>query len=225
MQIIKLKFSQLLYNSVHIGHPISYSTTFATWYVYGIRYTTLLLSLSKIVFFWKKGSLALIKLASNFGSVLLVNLEPSLNYIFYRMSKLTQQPMLLNKWRGGLLTNWKFVFLRKIPSFKKNGFKGTWSEEFMKNLRMSTRLPTAVASFNMVGDFLAFQEAQTVNIPIFALADSNLNTSNILYPLPGNDDAVSSITFCSFIVSKSIILGRLSGISKYSKVKKMFNYS
>lgn len=93
----------------------------------------------------------------------------------------------------------------------------------MNNLRMATRLPTGVISFNTVGDFLAFQEAQTVNIPIFALSDSNLNTSNILYPLPGNDDAVSSITFCSFIVSKSILLGRLSGISKYSKVKKLFN--
>jgi len=90
---------------------------------------------------------------------------------------------------------------------------------------MSTRLPTAIMSFNVSGDFLAFQEAQMVNIPIFALADSNLNTSNILYPLPGNDDAVSSITFCSFIVSKSILLGRLSGISKYSKVKKMLNYT
>lgn len=90
---------------------------------------------------------------------------------------------------------------------------------------MSTRLPTAVITFNIGGDFLAFQEAQTVNIPLFALADSNLNTSNILYPLPGNDDAVSSITFCSFIVSKSILLGRLSGISKYSKIKKVLNYN
>jgi small subunit ribosomal protein S2 len=95
----------------------------------------------------------------------------------------------------------------------------------MNNLKMSTRLPTAIMSFNTRSDFLAFQEAQTVNIPIFALADSNLNTSNILYPLPGNDDAVSSITFCSFVVSKSILLGRLSGISKYSKVKKMLNYN
>ena len=95
----------------------------------------------------------------------------------------------------------------------------------MNNLKMSTRLPTAIMSFNVSGDFLAFQEAQMVYIPIFALGDSILNTSNILYPLPGNDDAVSSITFCSFIVSKSILLGRLSGISKYSKVKKMLNYT
>lgn len=223
MQVIRLKFSQLLYNSVHVGHPASYSTTFATWYIYGVRYSTLLISLPKTVFFWKKGSLALIKLASNFGSLLFVNLEPSLNYIFYRTSQLTQQPMLLNKWRGGLLTNWKFVFLRKFPLFKKGVLQNTWSEEFMNNLRMATRLPTGIISFNTAGDFLAFQEAQTVNIPIFALSDSNLNTSNILYPLPGNDDAVSSITFCSFMVSKSILLGRLSGISKYSKVKKLFN--
>lgn len=95
----------------------------------------------------------------------------------------------------------------------------------MNNLKMSTRLPTAVMTFNTRGDFLAFQESQIVNLPIFALSDSNLNTSNILYPLPGNDDAVSSITFCSFIISKSILLGRLAGISKYSKVKKMLNFN
>lgn len=74
----------------------------------------------------------------------------------------------------------------------------------------------------MSGSFLAFQEAQTVNIPIFAISDSDLNTSNILYPLPGNDDAVSSIAFCSFVISKSILLGRLTAISKYLKVKKNY---
>jgi ribosomal protein S2 len=91
----------------------------------------------------------------------------------------------------------------------------------MQNLRGATRLPTAVFTFNVSNSILPYQEARTINLPIFSLSDSTVDTSNILYPLPGNDDAVSSITFCSITVSKSILLGRLAGMSKYIKYKKV----
>jgi small subunit ribosomal protein S2 len=93
----------------------------------------------------------------------------------------------------------------------------------MENLKGATRLPSGVFTFNLNNNFLPLQEARTVNLPIFSLADSTADTSNILYPLPGNDDAVSSITFCSVTVSKSILLGRLAGMSKYIKYKRIYN--
>lgn len=210
-----------MYNAVHIGHPLAQSSNFSTWYIYGVRYSTLIISPAKAIFFWKKACLSLSRLSSKFGSILFVNLDPALNYLLYRMNNIIQQPMILNKWRGGLLTNWKFVFLRKIPDFKRGLFIGTWSQEFMQNLRGATRLPTAVFTFNVSNSVLPYQEARTINLPIFSLSDSTADTSNILYPLPGNDDAVSSITFCSITASKSILLGRLAGMSKYIKYKKV----
>ena len=92
----------------------------------------------------------------------------------------------------------------------------------MSNLKGATRLPSAVFSFNSQNNSVAFREARTINIPIFAIADSNFDTSTILYPLHGNDDAVSSITFCSIVVSKSVLLGRLAGVSKYIRYKKTY---
>jgi len=94
----------------------------------------------------------------------------------------------------------------------------------MRNLNGATRLPSAIFSFNTNSITTAFQEARTINIPIFSLSDSTVDTSNILYPLPGNDDAVSSITFCSVTVSKSILIGRLTGVSKYMRYKKIHSY-
>jgi small subunit ribosomal protein S2 len=93
----------------------------------------------------------------------------------------------------------------------------------MQNLRGATRLPSAIFTFNVSGNLLAVKEARTVNLPIFSLSDSTSDTSNILYPLPGNDDAVSSITFCSVIVSKAILVGRLAGMSKYMRYKKIYS--
>lgn len=92
----------------------------------------------------------------------------------------------------------------------------------MENLKGSTRLPSAIFTFNLNNNMLALNEARTINSPIFSLVDSTIDSSNILYPLPGNDDAVSSVTFCSTVVSKSILLGRLSGISKYIRYKKLY---
>lgn len=223
MKILKLKFSQLIYNAVHIGHPVAQSTNFSSWYIYGVRYSTLIISPAKAILFWKKASLSLLKLSSKFGSILFTNLDPALNYILYRMNNIIQQPMVLNKWRGGLLTNWKFVFLRKVPDFKKGLLLETWSQSFMENLKGATRLPSAIFSLNINNNFLPFQEARTVNLPIFSLSDSTADTSNILYPLPGNDDAVSSITFCCIFVSKSILLGRLVAMSRYTKYKKIYS--
>ncbi len=93
----------------------------------------------------------------------------------------------------------------------------------MKNLTGATRLPSAIFSFNINASPVPFYEARTVNIPIFSLSDSTADTSNILYPLPGNDDAVSSITFCSMTISKSILIGRLTGVSKYMRYKKIYS--
>jgi ribosomal protein S2 len=91
----------------------------------------------------------------------------------------------------------------------------------MKNLKGSTRLPSALFSFNTGCSTIPFQEARTVNIPVFSLSDSTSDTRDILYPLPGNDDAVSSVTFCSVTISKSILIGRLAGVSKYMRYKKV----
>ena len=93
----------------------------------------------------------------------------------------------------------------------------------MENLKGATRLPSAIFSLNINNNFLPFQEARTVNLPIFSLSDSTADTSNILFPLPGNDGAVSSITFCCIFVSKSILLGRLVGMSRYAKYKKIYS--
>ena len=51
MKVLKLKFSQLIANAVHIGHPTYQSSNFSTWYIYGVRYSTLLISPPKMVFF------------------------------------------------------------------------------------------------------------------------------------------------------------------------------
>jgi len=93
----------------------------------------------------------------------------------------------------------------------------------MEDLKGATRLPTGIFTLNMNNNLLPLQEARTINLPIFSLSDSTADTSNILYPLPGNDDAVSSITFCCITISKSILLGRLVGMSKYIKYKKIYS--
>jgi len=51
MKILKLKFSQLIYNAVHIGHPVAQSTNFSSWYIYGVRYSTLIISPAKAILF------------------------------------------------------------------------------------------------------------------------------------------------------------------------------
>ena len=223
MQLINLKFSQLVQNFTHIGHNYSTSERLSSWYVFGVRFNLLLISPFKIVFFWKKAIYALLEIYSEFGSVLLINLDKSLNFIYTPLSKLTHQPIVFNRWRAGLLTNWKLAFLRKLPILKKPISPIRPSKHFIANLNSTARLPSAIFLLNSASASFPISEAYSLNIPIFSIVDTDLNSSGITFPIPGNDDSISANFFYTIIISKVFLFARLDAIAKFSKIKEVEN--
>ena len=56
-----------------------------------------------------------------------------------------------------------------------------------------TEQPVAVIVTDMIQDKNAVKEAKTLNIPVFAICDSNVDPSEVEYPIPANDDAIKSV--------------------------------
>ena len=56
-----------------------------------------------------------------------------------------------------------------------------------------TEQPVAVIVTDMIQDKNAVKEAKTLNIPVFAICDTNVNPSEVEYPIPANDDAIKSV--------------------------------
>ena len=77
-------------------------------------------------------------------------------------------------------------------------------EKNLGSITSMTRLPGALFVVDIRRENIAIQEANKLNIPIFALVDTNTDPSNIDYPIPGNDDARRSINLYCELLKKTI---------------------
>ena len=68
-------------------------------------------------------------------------------------------------------------------------------------------LPDAIFIIDINKESIAVQEAKKLNIPVIAICDTNTDPSNVDYPIPGNDDAVRSISLYCDLVGSAILSG------------------
>ena len=68
-------------------------------------------------------------------------------------------------------------------------------------------LPDAIFIIDVNKEIIAVQEAKKLNIPVIAICDTNSDPSNIDYPVPGNDDAVRSISLYCDLIGSAILSG------------------
>jgi len=121
-------------------------------------------------------------------------------------------PYVTERWLGGMLTNFSTVrkSIKKMQSIGKMATDGTYShlnkkERLMKDreriklqrllggIEDLNRLPAALFIVDVKREHIAVAEAQKLNIPIFAIVDTNSNPNLVDSPIPGNDDASASI--------------------------------
>ena len=121
-------------------------------------------------------------------------------------------PYITERWPGGMLTN--FVTIRKavkkmtaIDRMKQDGTFNTLSkkerlavdrlraklEKNLGSIADMSRLPAALFVVDITREHIAVAEALKLNIPIFAMVDTNSDPRNIDYIIPSNDDASKSI--------------------------------
>ena len=81
-------------------------------------------------------------------------------------------------------------------------------EEKMGGIKNMGSLPGAIFVTSVLDDQLAVKEAIHVGIPIIALADTNIDPSKIDYPIPANDDAVSSLKLMLAYIAKAVLEGK-----------------
>ena len=161
----------------------------------------------------RDSSNALKKIASSGRKILFVATKKQAKDIVSESSKKINMPYITERWPGGMLTN--FVTIRKavkkmssIDRMKQDGTFNSLSkkeklqigrlrEKLEKNLGSisnMTRLPGAIFIVDILREKIAVKEAQKLNIPIFAMVDTNSDPRGIDYVIPANDDASKSIS-------------------------------
>lgn len=207
-----IEVKDLLEAGVHFGHLTRKWNPNMAPYIYMERNGIHVINLYKTAAKIEEANEALKKIAASGRKVLFVATKKQAKDIIAEKATSVGMPYITERWPGGMLTN--FVTIRKavkkmssIDKMKKDGTYDTLSkkeklhitrlrEKLEKNLGSiadMTRLPAALFVVDTLREHIAVKEAQKLNIPIFAMVDTNSDPREVDYVIPANDDASRSI--------------------------------
>jgi small subunit ribosomal protein S2 len=221
-----IEIQELLDAGVHFGHLTRKWDPNMAPYIYGERNGVHIIDLYKTAAKIDEAAEALKKIAASGRKILFVATKKQAKEIVSENSKSVNMPYITERWPGGMLTN--FVTIRKavkkmstIDRMKTDGSFDALSkreklqinrqrEKLEKNLGSindMTRLPGAIFVVDVKKEHIAIAEAKNLNIPIFAMVDTNSDPRGIDYVVPSNDDASKSITKVLGYITSAIAEG------------------
>ena len=238
---MRTNFKQLLDAGVHFGHQKRKWNPAMAPYVFMERNGIHIIDLNKSVAKIEQAASALKQIAMSGKSILFVATKKQAKNIVAEKVQRINMPYITERWLGGLLTN--FVTIRKavkkmdsIDKMKEDGTIDTLSkrerlqisrtrEKLEKNLgsiSKMNRIPSAIFVVDIHKEHIAVAEARKLNIPIFAMVDTNSDPNLIEFPIPANDDATKSIECIVEIVTNAVAEG-LEEKNKAAEQKAMEN--
>lgn len=222
----EIEVKDLLEAGVHFGHLTRKWNPNMAPYIYMERNGIHVINLYKTVAKLEEANEALKKIAASGRKVLFVATKKQAKDIVAEKAGKVNMPYITERWPGGMLTN--FVTIRKavkkmtsIDRMKKDGTFNTLSkkerlqverlraklEKNLGSISEMTRLPAAIFIVDTMREHIAVKEAQKLNIPIFAMVDTNSDPRPIDFIIPSNDDASKSIEAIMQSVTAAIAEG------------------
>ncbi len=215
----RAEFNELLEAGVHFGHLKRKWHPGMAPYIFMERNGIHIIDLHKTVAKIDESAEALKKIARSGRKVLFVATKKQAKEVVAQKVQSISMPYITERWSGGMLTNFPTIrkAVKKMSSIDKMEADGMFSslskreklqisrqrEKLEKNLGSIvglTRLPAALFVVDIVREHIAVNEARRLNIPVFAIVDTNANPDLVDFAIPGNDDASKSI---------EVILGKI----------------
>ena len=171
-----------------------------------------IIDLNKTIAKIDEAAAAMKQIAKSGKKILFVATKKQAKDVVANLVKQANMPYVTERWPGGMLTNFATIrkAVKKMSTIDKMATDGTFDNmskrERLQVLRERTklekqlgsiidlnRLPAAVFVVDVCKEHIAVAEARKLNIPTFAIVDTNANPNEIDFPIPGNDDASKSI--------------------------------
>ncbi len=217
----------MLKSGVHFGHQKSRKNPKMDGYIFGVRNGVNIIDLQKTVEKLEEASKFIEKIASEGQDILFVGTKKQAKKLIESAARRVGMPYVIDRWLGGTFTNFHVIsgrtrFLRDGQEKTKRGEYERYTkfeqmkiaeeldrlERRMGGIKNMVKLPGAIFVTGVIEDDLAVKEAVKKNIPIIGLVDTNVDPSLIDYPIPANEDAVSSLRLMIAYVAKAVLNGK-----------------
>lgn len=227
-------FEQLLDAGCHFGHLKRKWNPKMAPYIFMEKNGIHIIDLHRTVEKLDEACAAAKQIAKSGRKILFVATKKQAKDTVAELVKAVEMPYVTERWPGGMLTNFFTIrkAVKKMSDLEKliegSQFSNLSKREKLqiqrekakleKNLgsiKDLQRLPAAVFIVDILKEHIAVAEAHRLNIPTFAIVDTNSNPNLVDFPIPANDDASKSIS----VIVKAICDAIAEGLAerKYDK--------
>jgi small subunit ribosomal protein S2 len=210
----KLDPEEMVQAGLHFGHRTSRVYPKMKPYIYGVRNTVHIIDLEKTVEKFREALKFIQELISENKILLLVGTKIQTKDLVESIAKECNLPYINERWLGGTFTNFETIkkrieYFKDLEKKKAEGELEKYTkkerakiDQELRGLRLKfggiknlERLPDAIFVLDMKKDALAIKEARAKGVKVIGVADTNVDPTLADYPIPANDDAISSIKY------------------------------
>jgi small subunit ribosomal protein S2 len=222
----KTSFKELLDAGVHFGHLKRKWNPAMAPYIFMEKNGIHIIDLSKTEIKLNEAANAMKQIAKSGRKILFVATKKQAKDIVAEKVKAINMPYVTERWPGGMLTNFPTIrkAVKKMSAIDKMAADGTFEtlskrerlqierqraklEKNLGSIADLTRLPAAMFVVDVHKEYIAVREANRLNIPVFAMVDTNSDPRDIDFPIPANDDASKSISLIIGFVAEAVAEG------------------
>lgn len=205
---------ELAENACHFGHKVSRWNPKMAPYLWGKKGGVHIFDLEKTSEALDRVLKTIADLTKEGKTILFVSTKPQTKAILTEIFEKTGHPVVINKWVGGLLTNFDTIKprirrLKDIREMIKTGDIEKFPKKEQVKMRKEVeklenafggianlyRMPDALFVVDGSRDEIAIREANRLNIPVYGIADSNVNPQGYTDFIPANDDAITALSY------------------------------
>lgn len=221
---LEISIEAMLKNGVHFGHQKSRKDPRMEEFIFTTRKGISIIDLQKTLERLEEALEFVRKIKGEGKKIILVGTKKQVKDIVKSAASRSGMPYVVERWLGGTLTNFKVIKgrTRYLKDSQEKLTQGEYkkytkleqikkSEELEKlekkmgGIKHLDEMPGAVFVTDVKEDELAIKEAKKVNVPVIALVDTNVNPTLVNYPIPANDDAISSVRLLLSYICKVIL--------------------
>lgn len=217
-------YKELLDAGVHFGHLTRKWDPKMAPFIFMEKNGIHIIDLNKTLASLDEATSAIKNIAKSGRKILFVATKKQAQEIVTEEAKRLKMPYVTDRWLGGMLTNFATVrkSLKKMSTIDKMVKDNTAYAAIAKREKLMlsrereklervlggiadlSRLPAALFVVDVKREHIAVKEAQKLNLPVFAICDTNSNPELVDFPIPANDDASKSVALIVSIIGKAI---------------------
>lgn len=221
---------QLLESGVHFGHQTRRWNPKMKRFIMTERNGIYIIDLQQSLTYINNAYEFVRETVSHGGSILFVGTKKQAQESIAEQATRVGMPYVNHRWLGGMLTNFQTISKRltRLKELEEIDFDTVAGSGYTKKellllgrekdklektlggIRTMSKVPSAVWIVDTNKEHLAVDEAKKLGLPIIAILDTNCDPDDVDYKVPGNDDAIRSVTLLTRVIADAVAEGLVS---------------